>query len=1090
MQKQGVDKYREAEFEETFIELLRNKGYSYVHGAELVREDNEELLIKEDLKNFLQDQYPSLTSSEINQQIASLSLYSSADLYNSNKSFLDCLRDGITVHREKATDKDMLIHLIDFEHIENNEFKIVNQLEIEEHHLRIPDLILYINGLPVVVFEFKSPIREEADCFTAYEQLAHTYRRDIPKLFVYNAFCVISDAVNTKAGSLFAPYEFFYSWRRNKNMPQEAQGIKSLFSMIDGMFDRENLVDIIKNFIYLPDKSNKELKIVCRYPQFYASRKLYENILAHKKPEGDGKGGTYFGTTGCGKSFTMLFLSRLLMKSEAMNSPTIVIITDRTDLDEQLSDEFCNAKSFVGDQSIVSVSSRQDLKDKLQGRKSGGVFLTTIQKFSEDVDILSERENIVCISDEAHRSQINRDQKIKTITRKEKQIDEHGNEIEVEIQEVKKTYGFAKYLYDSLPNASYVGFTGTPIDDTYRIFGPSVDQYNMIESVEDEITVPLIYEGRASKVYLDNIKIQEIEDYYTSCEAEGSNEEQIDASKRATTKMDAIIGNPDRIKAIAKDFVAHYQNRVEEKASILGKALFVCSNRYIAYDLYREIIKLKPEWAEKRAHAENMELSKKEQDKTLPLPLLNMVMTTNNKKDDKKLQKLLGNKEYRKTLDKQFKNEKSNFKIAIVVDMWLTGFDVPSLDTIYIDKPIQKHNLVQTISRVNRKFSGKANGLVVDYIGIKKQMNEAIGIYGGKGSQGGDMEDTTQSLKTFKDSLDLLNAKFHKFDASHYYQGSNIERLNCLNRATEFVQTSKSEEKAYMDICKRMKLAYDICHAEEEISETQRDQFHFYMAVRSILFKLTKGDAPDTAQMNAKVTEMINQAIQAQGVEEVFNFGTQKDGVINIFDKDYLSYIDKIKLPNTKIKLLEKLLKKAIGQVKEVNRMQGIDFTKKLNSIVEKYNERKEQDVLNDEEYPGFLDDLMDLLGDVQQSYQQAEDMGVDYEEKAFYDILLHLTEKYHFKYPDDKLLNLAKKVKEMVDSKSSYTDWYNREDIKADLRFELIILLDENDYPPVDRDEVYNEIFEQAENYKKNQKNVSYTPNNKVSGMVAEPRS
>ena len=518
-------------------------------------------------------------------------------------------------------------------------------------------------------------------------QLTVRYRRDIPELFKYNAFCVISDGVNNKAGSFFAPYEFFYAWRKTDGSDLiEADGIDSLLSMVKGLFHPARLLDVIRNFVYFPDTSRREEKILCRYPQYYAATKLYANILAHKRPDGDGKGGTYFGATGCGKSYTMLFLTRLLMKSLELASPTIVLITDRTDLDDQLSGLFTNGKVYIGDESVISVESRADLRDLLKGRSSGGVFLTTIHKFTEDTELLTERTNVICISDEAHRSQINLDQKLR--------ITEKG---------VQRTYGFAKYLHDSLPNATYVGFTGTPIDATLDVFGPVVDAYTMTESVADEITVRIVYEGRAAKVLLDNAKLAEIEDYYARCAEDGASDYAIEESKRANLQMNAILGDPDRLKALAADFVDHYEARIVEGTTVAGKAMFVSSSRSIAYAFYKEVIALRPEWAEVKVCADGEVLTEAEKKQIKPMARIKLVMTRG-KDDEPTLYEMLGSKEYRKELDRQFKNAKSNFKIAIVVDMWLTGFDVPFLDTMYIDKPVKRHNLIQTISRVNRKY--------------------------------------------------------------------------------------------------------------------------------------------------------------------------------------------------------------------------------------------------------------------------------------------------------------------------------------------------------------------------------------------------
>lgn len=1043
-------KFTEEQLECAILELFSEVDIPHVCGSDIER-DLGEVLLKSDLHAFLAKQYAkdNLTLSEINRIIKELEGLSSADLYGSNKIFMKKLADGFILKRDDAKKNDLFIELIDYSHTDNNIYKIVNQLEIIGAEKRIPDAILYINGLPLVVFEFKSTTREEATIFDAYNQLTVRYRRDIPDLFKYNAFCIISDGINSKSGSFFAPYEFFYAWRKIDGTEAiEKDGISALITLIKGMFDKNRLRDIIRNFIYMPDTSKKDEKILCRYPQYYAANMLYQNIKLHQKPAGDGKGGTYFGATGCGKSFTMLFLTRLLMKSVDFESPTIVLITDRTDLDDQLSGQFTNAKGYVGDENIISVESRAELRTLLQGRTSGGVFLTTIHKFTEDTELLTTRTNVICISDEAHRSQINLDQKIK--------ITEHG---------VHTKYGFAKYLHDSLPNATYVGFTGTPIDSTLDVFGDIVDAYTMTESVSDEITVRIVYEGRAAKVLLDNDKLKEIEAYYEQCEADGANENQVEESKKACSNMSVILGDPERIKALAIDFVNHYDTRISEGATVCGKALFVSSSREIAYALYKEIKELRPEWFEKKLTEHEEVLTDKDRRELKPIEKIKMVMTRG-KDDVKELYDLLGTKEYRKELDRQFKNTKSNFKIAIVVDMWLTGFDVPSLDTIYIDKPLQRHNLIQTISRVNRKFEGKDKGLVVDYIGIKRQMNLALAHY--SKSDGQNIEEIDQSVVVVKDHLDLLNTVFHKFDSNDYFQGAPVKRLLCLNQAAEFVQITKQLETRFMNLAKRLKAAYDICCGDERISRQERDFIHFYVAIRSIVFKLTKGNAPDTAQMNAHVREMIQEALQSDGVEEIFKMDEKSSKEVDIFSDDYLAKIEKIKLPNTKIKLLQHLLTKAIDEFKKTNKIKGVDFSKKFKAIIDKYNERKESDVLRSEVLEDFTNEIIGLYNELREEKDSYKAMGVDIEEKSFYDILKTLTIKYDFKYPEDKLLLLAKEVKKIVDDKTKYTDWDKKVNIKAELKVDLILLLAQFDYPPVDRDEVYKEIFEQAENFKK----------------------
>ena len=1069
-------KFTESQLELAFIELMEQEQIFHTNGNELARK-KDEVLLREDLESFLLGRYKeeNLTKSEAEQIIRKLEVYSASDLYESNKQIIDLVANGFTFKREDSTQKDIFIELINYDEVSHNQFRFVNQLEIEGYELRIPDGIIYVNGLPLVVLEFKSAIREEATIHDAYEQLTIRYRRDIPELFKYNAFCIISDGVNNKAGSFFAPYEFFYTWRKITGNEESVDGIDSLFSLVHGMLNQKRLVDIVRNFIYFPDKSTEEKKILCRYPQYYATQKLFSNIGKHQKPQDDGKGGTYFGATGCGKSFTMLYLTRMLMKSVAFSSPTIILITDRTDLDRQLSKEFTNAKSFIGDSGVVSVESRDDLREKLKGRESGGVFLTTIHKFSEDTELLSERSNVICISDEAHRSQINLDQKI-TVGKKG----------------VKKSYGFAKHLHDSLPNATFVGFTGTPVDATLDVFGAIVDSYTMTESVRDKITVRIVYEGRSAKVLLDNSKLKEIEAYYAKCAEQGTNEYQINESKKAVTSMNAILGDPDRIEAIAKDFVNHYEQRVAEGATQMGKALFVSSSRLIAYALYKAIIRLRPEWAEVRTTVDGMELSEKEQKEVLPMEKIKLIMTRGNN-DEKVLYDMLGTNAYRGTLDNQFKEEKSNFKIAIVVDMWLTGFDVPFLDTIYIDKPIQKHNLIQTISRVNRTYKTKDKGLVVDYIGIKTAMNQALKQYS-KGDEQ-NFEDIEASIVTVKDHLDLLAKLFYGFESSNYFNGSPLEQLQTLNLASEFVQLTKKQESRFMGLVKRLKTAYDICCGSEAFTQEQKDTIHFYLAVRTIVTKLTKGEAPDTATMNKKVQEMIKEALKSEGVEEIFKLGTDDESQIDIFDEDYLQKIEKIKLPNTKIKLLQQLLAKALDEFKKVNKAQSVDFSKKFKALVDKYNERKESDVLQSKVLEDFTDEIIDLYHAMKKEKNSFEEMGIDFEEKAFYDILKQVAHKYDFDYPEKKLITLAQEVKKVVDDKAKYTDWSERADIKAELQADLIMLLATHGYPPVTYDDVYKEIFEQAENFKKyseskkavNSRDYRGLETSQSGGMVAE---
>lgn len=1045
-------KYTEAQLEQAFISLLEMEGYDYLNGKDLRRNSNQEVLIREDLHSFLSARYDDLEEVELESIINEIAFQPASNLYDSNKYVCKLLADGFIFKRNNAAKKDLHIRYIDIDPntlLKANSYKIVNQLEIQGTELRIPDLILYINGIPVVVFEFKTTIEEDITIHDAYKQLSIRYRRDIPQLLKYNVFCVISDGVNNKSGTIFSPYEFFYGWNKITGEEKKAlSGIETTTSLVHGMLNKARLCDIIHHFVLFPDSSKKEVKILTRYPQYYAAKKLYQNIFEHRKPGGDGKGGTYFGATGCGKSFTMLYLSRLLMRSTQFSSPTIIIISDRTDLDDQLSKDFINAKGFIGDENIVNIASRQDLRERLRGRESGGVFLTTVQKFAEDDTILSDRNNIICISDEAHRSQVNLDLKVK--------IDENG---------VRKSYGFAKYLHDSLPNATYVGFTGTPIDRTLDVFGGVIDSYTMFESVNDEITVRLVYEGRAAKINLNNAKVIEIEQYYENAVAEGATEYHVEASKNAIAKMEAVLSDPDRIKAIAKDFIQHYENRLEENATVAGKAMFVCASRDIAFKLFSEIITLRPEWNEKMVLEH---LSEKERKDVKPLERVKLVMTRN-KDDEKILWDLLGNKDERKELDRQFKQIHSNFKIAIVVDMWLTGFDVPFLDTIYIDKPLQTHNLIQTISRVNRNFEGKDKGLVVDYIGIKKNLNHALGLFNGTTAED-DFEDLEQAVIVVKDQIELLRKFFHLFDSNSYFNGNPVEQLHCLNRASELVLNTDKSEKFFVNVTKKLKASYNLVSGADLFSKDQVDEIHFYFAIKSIVVKLTKGEAPDTAQMNDKVRKMMEEAIISEGVEEIFKLDDNKANSIDLFNDKFIERISNLEYPNTKIKILERLLKQTIGDFKKVNKVKGTEFSKKLQGIIDRYNERSERDILD---YDGIQADtseqILDLILKLRQEMDSFEDLGIDYEEKAFYDILDMICDQYGFEFDEDKMLELAKEIKKIVDDTAKYPDWSERDDIKAQLKMDIIVKLHQFGYPPITQDDVYKNVLEQAENFKKN---------------------
>ena len=1053
--------FTESALEQSIMTLFEQQEYTPLNG-ELLERDTREVLLKSELRSYLQNRYrkDGITTSEIDRIILKLEMVG-GNLYEANRQVMNWVMNGFSFRREDTTKPNLYIYLLDYEHPEANDFKIINQFEIKGEENRRPDAIIFVNGIPLVLFEFKSAIREDATIYNAYEQIHVRYRRAIPDIFKYNAFTVISDGVNSKFGTLFTPYEFYYAWRKVERTDKSVDGINSLLTMIDGLFRKDRLVEVIHNYIFFPDSPKKESKIVCRYPQYFAASALYNSIITHShlNPDGDGKGGTYFGATGCGKSYTMLFLCRLLMKSKLLCSPTILLITDRTDLDDQLSGQMLSATGFIGDNMIRQVESRSQLGDYLQGRTSGGVFLTTIQKFTEDTGLLSDRTNIICISDEAHRSQTGLQQ-----------------EVSITEQGVRKHYGFAKYLRDSLPGATYVGFTGTPIDATIEVFGPVVDKYTMAEAVADEITRRIVYEGRASKVIIESSVVKQIEAYYAKCAEEGATDYPIEESKKAMASMEVLLSDEKLLKRIAEDFVWHYEKRVEEGSTVEGKAMFVCPSRKIAWQIYKDIIELRPDWGVKKINLNPDELTAEERRTIKPIEQVKMVITRD-KDDPAELYDLLGNDDYRKDLADQFKEVRSNFKIAIVVDMWITGFDVPSLDTMYVFKPLQKHTLIQTISRVNRVYPGKEKGLVVDYLGIKNNMNKALRQYGTGGEENDTIDTTDTSLRVLRDELDILRRFFHGFDYSKFITGTPLEQLDCLNRAADFVVRTKETETFFMVHSKKMSDAYKLCSCSEKITKEEHDDIQFFRAVRSVVFKLTKGEAPDAAQMNLKVSQMIKDAFLSQEVEEITKIGVENTLEIDVLSEQYLERLKRIPYQNTKLKLIEKLLRQVIDNLKKVNKMKGIDFTKRLDDIVRQYNDRSDNSTIASEVINDVVNQMESLLHEVNSEKDAAAKMGITYEEKAFYDILKAVRDKYEFPYEEERLIDLAKQIKLIIDDKSRYVDWATRTDRKAELKMDIVITLAKNKYPPFTKDEVFKEILEQAENFKKNRLVDGYEP-------------
>ena len=1041
-------KFTEDQLEQAIIELFQLQGYIFVHGENIHRQ-YEDILLEDDLRSFLLDRYTDLSTGELQKIINKIALIQSTPLYTGNKETFWLVNEGFDLQRDDITKIALHVDYIDYAHPEKNIFKVVNQYSVQGERLRRPDLLIFINGIPITICEFKSAINEDTTVFDAWEQITKRYTRDIPKLMKYCFLSVISDGANTKLGSIFTPYEYYYSWNKANETDTVANGISSLKTMIEGAFAPDRVLAVLRDFVFYPDDSQKSEAIVCRYPQYFAANKMLANIKEHMRPAGDGKGGTYFGATGCGKTYTMLFLSRLiaLRDNAAFNNPTIIILADREDLDTQTSELFVTATKYLHESDVRSIESRVDMEKTLKDRPSGGVYITTIQKFCENTGLLSDRSNIICISDEAHRTQTSTGSKLKKTDKG-----------------VFTTYGFGYYLRASFPNATYCGFTGTPIDETIAVFGDVVDSYTMKESSDDGITVRIAYEPRLARVVLSDEQAKEIQKYYEKCAADGSSSEQIEESQRAMSKMTAILGHPDRVHRLAGDIVAHYESLCSEKPEIVQKAMIVCADRPLAFRVLKEILAIRPEWGEAKKAEDESKLSEEELDKLMALPKINLV-ATQGQNDDKELFDTCGTKEYRKKLDKQFKNNNSNFKIAIVVDMWITGFDVPSLAVMYIDKPLQRHTLIQTISRVNRVFDGKDKGLVVDYIGIKNDMMEAVKKYGGP--QQSPVDELNISLGIFRNHLALLDELLSDFNATKFHTGTPLERLNCLNAAAEYVQMKKEMQTRFMGLSRRLKSAYVICFPSGELTEKETATAQFYLAIRSIIYKQTQGNAPDAEIMNRVVEDMVKEAITCTGIENIVD----EHKSVDLFSDDFLAELDTIKMPITKFNALLKLLRKAISAYGRTNKVKAIEFDERLRKVVEEYNNRDKL-VFTSEVVADFVNDLSDelikILQDLQQDQTSFEKLGISYEEKAFYDILVKVRDDHGFPYEEGKCLMLAKKIKELVDDKAQFADWSTRDDIKNQLNMDLTVLLYKNGYPPEWDEEVFEKVMEQAENFKK----------------------
>ena len=781
-------KFYESEYEAALIALLQEVGWDYTYGGKLHRH-NEEILLTEDLSGFLRSRHPDLEPDDVSNIIDHLRHTSGQTHFDRLRATYHLLVDGYRYTRQSDGETFDISYIV-FDEVERNRFRAVNQFEVgygQAGDIRIPDVLLFVNGIPLCIFELKNPTDASASIAGAYEQIHTRYMRDIPHLLRYCPLSCISDATrnNTRLGTTYTPYEHYYAWKKVHNEDPSAQsGVDQVRTIVRGVYEPERFLEILRDYVYFPDaKSDREEEIVCRYPQFFATRQLRDHVLK-AYAEGDRRGGTYFGATGCGKTYTMMFLARqFALRCAELGSPTIVMIVDRDDLQTQAGKLFLRSEDFLSLGVAKVIESRADLKKEMSLRETGGFFICTIQKFCEETGLLNERRNIVCFSDEAHRTQVRLNTQLK-VKDKDKVKDKIGAFV---------TKPYAELLRIALPNATFVGFTGTPIDDTIQVFGQIVDSYTMQQAVADGITRDIKYIPRIAKVTLEAEKVRQIDAYYQQCADEGATEDDVAQSKKAMSAMEVILGDDERLERLAADIILHYTQACDNRADVVQKAMIVCSKREIAYRLLQKFRKLRPDWFTKQKSPNDSLLPKELLRKLSPMPTIAMVATRGSN-DPADMYHYLGDKKRIKALDEAFKMPESNFRIVIVVDMWITGFDVPCLTYLYNDKPLQKHSLIQTISRVNRNYPGKDFGYVIDYIGIHKNMMEAMRRFGGD-DFGPSEDDVAQAHEALRTELEIIRQLFSDFDLSPFTDtgATPLARLQCLSQAAEYIITMSEE---------------------------------------------------------------------------------------------------------------------------------------------------------------------------------------------------------------------------------------------------------------------------------------------------------
>lgn len=1002
------ESYKEADYENTIIELFQSMGYQHVYGPDIDR-DYQSPLYETDLEDSIRRINPDMPENAIHEALFKLKNFDNADLVQKNAVFMDYIQHGIEVsYLCNGEERSDLVYLVDYKNPDNNSFVIANQWTFIENSEKRPDVLLFLNGLPVVLMELKSPSREEIDASEAYTQIRN-YMHEIPSMFIYNCICVMSDHLTSKAGTITSGEDRFMEWKTKDGSYENTQ-YAQFDTFFEGMVEKQRLLDIIKNFICFSNEGVKQFKILAGYHQYFAVRKAIESTK--KGMATDGKGGVFWHTQGSGKSLSMVFYAHLLQ--EVLNSPTIVVITDRNDLDDQLYGQFVKCKDFLR-QDPIHAGSRKNLKELLEGRKANGIIFTTMQKFEESDEPLSERRNIIVMADEAHRGQYGLKEKIDTKT----------GEIKI---------GTARIIRNSLPHATYIGFTGTPIAmkdrNTREVFGDYIDIYDMTQAVEDGATRPVYYESRVIKLKLDKKTLALIDKEYDIM-AQNADPYVVERSKKELGQMEVILGNDKTIDSLVRDILDHYEKYREHL--LTGKAMIVAYSRPIAMKIYQKILELRPNWTEK----------------------VKVVMTGSNK-DPEEWAEIIGNKQHKDELAKEFKDNSRPFKIAIVVDMWLTGFDVPSLATMYIYKPMKGYNLMQAIARVNRVFGDKEGGLIVDYVGIASALKEAMNDYTARDKKNyGNMDIVKAAYPKFREKLSICQDLFYGYDYTDFLNGSNLARSKAISGAVNFIfaVNKKEDRETFLKEALMLKQALSLCSSCA--TEKERIEAAFFEAVRVMVGRLMNqggGKKISLLEMNARINELLKASIKSEGVLNLFQ-DAGKD--FSLFNPKFLTEISKMKEKNLAVELLKKLIVDQVSVYRRTNVVQSKKFSEMLQQAMNRYL----NGMLTNEQ---VIEELLNMAKQIQNAQKDGEKLGLTAEELAFYDALTKPRAIKDF-YQNEELIAMTKELADTL-RRNKTVDWQRRDSARAKMRMMIKRLLKNHKYPPEGREDAVQTVMTQCE--------------------------